>query len=91
MEIEVNHSFFVFQIDSEVSIKGINWRFAAFITSLSILKETVDINFKITEKNVKMDSCVRRMNSKFELSTLIVFSFSDAFRDGYFRNKREIS
>ena len=37
-----------------------------------------------------MDSCVRSVNSKFELSTLIVFSFSDAFRDEYLKNKSEI-
>ena len=36
--------FLVFQIDSEVSIMGINLRYVAFITSLSILKCIVDIN-----------------------------------------------
>ena len=50
------------------------------------LKE-LSILIKITEKNVKMDSCVRSVNSKFELSTLIAFSFSDAFKDEYLRNK----
>ena len=38
-----------------------------------------------------MDSCVQGVNSKFEFSTLIVFSFSDACRDEYLRNKGKIS
>ena len=39
-----HHQFLVFQIASEVSIKGISLRFAEFITSLSILKGTIGIN-----------------------------------------------
>ena len=37
-----------------------------------------------------MDSWVWSVNSKSGLSTLTVFSFSDAFRDEYLKNKSEI-
>ena len=66
-------------------------RYAAFITSLSILKGTVDINKNKLEK-CKIGLLLSRIvNSKFELSTLLVFSFSDVFRDEYLRNNSEIS
>ena len=76
---------------SKSSKKGINLRYAAFITSLSILKGTVDINKNKLEKWKIRLLLSRIVNSKFELSTLIVFSFSDAFRDEYLRNNSEIS
>ena len=76
---------------SKSSKKGINFRYAAFITSLSILKGTVDINKNKLEKWKIGLLLSRIVNSKFELSTLIVLSFSDAFRDEYLRNNSEIS
>ena len=39
-----HHWFLVFQTPSEMSIKGLRVRYARFITSLSALQVTVDIN-----------------------------------------------
>ena len=73
-----------------MSIKGISLRYAEFITSLSIFKGTVNINIKVIQKNVKLWSYFWTFNSKFKLSTPLVFSFSDNFREKYYRNKSEI-
>ena len=58
-------------------------RYAEIIISLSIPKGSVDINLKKSRKKGKCESCFLILNSKFELSTTLVFSFSDIFRAEY--------
>lgn len=65
-----------------MSIIGGSARYAEFITSLSILEGTVDINWSNSE-NSKMEALLLDFNSKLDLSTQRVFSFPDTFRDGY--------
>lgn len=65
-----------------MSIIGGSARYAEFITSLSILEGTVDINWSNSE-NSKMEALLLDFNSKLDLSTQLVFSFPDTFRDGY--------
>ena len=65
-----------------MSIKGGSARYAEFITSLSMLEGTVDINGN-SSKKCKMEPLLFNFNSKLELITHLVFSFSDTCRDKY--------
>ena len=65
-----------------MSIIGGSARYAEFITSLSILEGTVDIN-RSNSGNSKMGALPLVFNSELDLSRKLVFSFPDTFRDGY--------
>ena len=56
---------------------------------MSIFREAVDINYN-NPKKVSLGSYFWILNSKFELSTQLVFSFSDTLRDKYYMNKSEM-
>ena len=58
-------------------------RYAEFIISLSNPESSVDIKLKLKQKKEKCESSFWISNSKFELSTPLVFSFPDTFRDEY--------
>ena len=57
-------------------------KYAEFITSLSIPKRRVNINLKKSRKKQNV-RCFWNLNSTFELSTTLAFSFSDIFRAVY--------
>ena len=69
-----------------MSIKGIKVKYVEFITSLSIFKGTIDTEFNMNsywleKSEMRVLFCI--FNSKFDLSTILVVSFSDTFTDQY--------
>ena len=62
--------------------EGKKVRYTEFIILLSIIKGCVDMNSYWFEKSeMRVSFCI--LNSKFELSTPLVLSFSDTFKDEY--------
>ena len=55
-----------------MNIKGIKVRYAEVMTSLSLLKGSVNMNQNNLEKS---ESCFWNFNSKFELTTFLNFKF----------------
>ena len=66
--------------------KGVRVRYAELMTLLSIFKGIVDINSNSLHKS-QMPVLLLDFNSKSDLSTPLVFSFLDTFRDKYQGNK----
>ena len=69
-----------------MGIKGIKVKRAEFITLLSIFKGTIDTEFNMNsywfeKSKMSLSFCI--LNSKFDLSTPLVVSFSDTFTDQY--------
>ena len=69
-----------------INIKGIKVKYAEFITSLIISKGTIDTEFHVSSywlEQREMRALLLHFNSKFDLSTPLVVSFSDTFTDHY--------